>query len=366
MNWIQENTQVIQSETQGIFYRGHANEKYKLEPSVYRKNHEGKSYRDVEYQIYQDMLHRNPVAFTEDKTVFEKLVRMQHHGLPTRLLDLTQSPLVALFFACNKEEDKNGEVMLFSPLHSNIIYPQAIPEPALAGLEVQLKLSNLGHKVIESLQFFFEDENKLISEHEEFNKNYHEILSTLIQAITEIKLLKDLLLIIIKLKFIEECIDSFFKNWDDNLNVQHQDSKNETQRSLILTSRLFLMNFKIRYSERTKKIITDLCKQIHIQDNQEWHYLDIFLQSFTFFNFVYPPLNNERIRRQQGTFLICPPIHTDFWTIDQYHKPAITVIKAESKKKILADLANLGITESYLFPELEQQAKDILLRYKLG
>jgi hypothetical protein len=211
MNWIQENTQVIQSETQGIFYRGHANEKYKLEPSVYRKNHEGKSYRDVEYQIYQDMLHRNPIAFTEDKTVFEKLVRMQHHGLPTRLLDLTQSPLVALFFACNKEEDKNGEVMLFSPLHSNIIYPQAIPEPALAGREVQLKLSNLGHKVIESLQSFFEDENKLISEHEEFNKNYHEILSTLIQAITEIKLLKDLLLIIIKIQFIEEYIDNFFK-----------------------------------------------------------------------------------------------------------------------------------------------------------
>ena len=56
MNWVQKNTQLIQSaeqsESRGIFYRGHADEKYKLEPSVYRKNHEGKSYRDVEYQLY--------------------------------------------------------------------------------------------------------------------------------------------------------------------------------------------------------------------------------------------------------------------------------------------------------------------------
>jgi hypothetical protein len=99
-------------------YRGHPDRRHVLKPSIFRK----KEYRRVEKSILRELIAIQPNEFREDRTAFEQLVRMQHYGLPTRLLDLTYNPLVALYFACWKDAPLDGEFLIFKLRKSRIRY----------------------------------------------------------------------------------------------------------------------------------------------------------------------------------------------------------------------------------------------------
>lgn len=86
-----------------IIYRGMADKNWKLLPSL------GRDYDlsdGQEYNLVNNFLVLRPEAFFNLNTDFEILSKMQHYELPTRLLDFTTNPLIALFFSCNELANK--------------------------------------------------------------------------------------------------------------------------------------------------------------------------------------------------------------------------------------------------------------------
>jgi hypothetical protein len=91
-----------------VYFRGHSDKEYKLVPSIYRSDR--KIYN--EDKIFKEFILRNPSDFINENSTLEKLVKMQHYGLPTRILDITTNPLVALYFACCENYKIDGKVIV--------------------------------------------------------------------------------------------------------------------------------------------------------------------------------------------------------------------------------------------------------------
>ncbi|MBN3134842.1 FRG domain-containing protein [Pectobacterium punjabense] len=96
-------------------YRGHADENWKIVPSVLRGL---KS--EAESSIISELTLEAPDDFKSDNLMFNKLVRAQHYGAPTRLLDASLNPLVALYFSCREEEEKDACVYVMDFLKKRV------------------------------------------------------------------------------------------------------------------------------------------------------------------------------------------------------------------------------------------------------
>lgn len=110
------NQLVGNSQRMRTIFRGVGKVSYQLVPSLGRVQSADKtSLPAVERRMVR--LFREgarPYLQQQPANEWEWLALAQHHGLPTRLLDWTTNPLVAAYFAVEKEGDDTSAIWTFS------------------------------------------------------------------------------------------------------------------------------------------------------------------------------------------------------------------------------------------------------------
>ncbi len=103
-----------------FWFRGNADLTYRLVPSALR--YPKLSERNKALSLLNDFKRFGELKLTKTPNAnqeFKWVQLAQHYGLPTRLLDWTKNAAIALYFACEREPEKDGAVFILNPIDLN-------------------------------------------------------------------------------------------------------------------------------------------------------------------------------------------------------------------------------------------------------
>jgi hypothetical protein len=113
----------------GQWYRGHANFRWDLKPSALRYKRRVHRERALDlFRQFRQFATADMGPAQSAAAQIEWMVRAQHYGIPTRLLDWTEHASAALYFAC-LNHDVDGAVLVMNPATLNLKHSPLHPRP---------------------------------------------------------------------------------------------------------------------------------------------------------------------------------------------------------------------------------------------
>src|ERR1700731_554408 len=113
-SWPQEEKPERRGEEEKLWFRGQGDWSWGLSPKVYRKPFKGADEDEIRLEFQSQAIQL--LSGRAPSSKWDWYFLMQHHRVPTRLLDWTENSLVALFFAVQEEIDnRDGAVWVLDP-----------------------------------------------------------------------------------------------------------------------------------------------------------------------------------------------------------------------------------------------------------
>lgn len=324
------------------FYRGEgaiytSRKSYALRPYEFKWNSaEPYPFQKMIEEFYKETAYK----LNEDKVDF--IAFAQHHGIPTNLLDITTSPLTALYFACQNNDSDEGVVYVGSNEYIDVT--ELIHKYPNENL-IEKVFSNTTKELMLLMPLF-----------EKFKKDFPNTFS---------KLLK---------KLIEDYLYYFSRPFSD------EDKK--------FYSKLKRKKFDIWECTYYMREISEEIKSIPLNECDEEVYFYLVLQyiflknakeikepihTLRFLpNMVYRPVMKfERGRNQQGFFLyqgymtyIEPAYNFRVLAMQHLHFQEME-IHIKDKQRLLSELDKLGINRKTLFCDYDSIAAYIREKYSI-
>jgi hypothetical protein len=104
-----------------LWFRGSQNASWRLIPKLYRSKASARTLLEDENEIREEFVRRAPSLTTySPRNAWEWYFLMQHYSAPMRLLDWTEDPQIALYFALMESEGyQDAAVWVLDPWHLN-------------------------------------------------------------------------------------------------------------------------------------------------------------------------------------------------------------------------------------------------------
>lgn len=332
---LNNKNDAVRQETH-LYFRGENKYNKYIVPNLYLDESLSKKSSEYYYRVLLSQI--GNADYSKSSDLFRHMVEFQHNGAKTRIIDISTNPLIALFFAVEDKynESEDGYVYVFGSYHRD-------DRP-----DNNAEQFDVGHTVAVKTALNLISQDKI----NEFMNTCKSIYARTSRNDWNLLRFKDIGL----LPF----------NSDDN-NMNQLSFKDITSLQINSSEYIAIQTFMDLLNERAKASV-ELVYPFSIYEDLQLSHI------------VIPSNCSDRIKMHQGAFIFPKYIQTEGKSLNIIQKEIdrsvntlsanivsndgrkvnVIIIPGDKKAQIMKDLANVGISEGFVYSDIEHRSNALL------